>query len=284
MPFDTMSSNTNAKVKVINRLDNLELSYVNSKNLHDSSNKHYHEGVSFAVVTNGAGEFKFRNESFKVKKGAIIKIAPGEIHTSGKSIADDLLEYRVFYVSLGLIKTILNREDHKMMNDVFFTKNVSYDQSFYKNCLLSHYNLFSSQDILTQESLISMLVIDLIKKESLSHNFGMFEEKSRPNYLKVLLEYLNVNFKRQVSLNELSIVAKKSPSQILRTFKKYMGISPHLYLINLKIVEAKKLLSEENSVAQVAYELGFTDQSHFHRFFKKFNHTTPAAFKKAISY
>ncbi len=277
-----MSSNTNAKVKVINRLDNLELSYVNSKSLHNPSNKHYHNGVSFAVVTNGAGEFKFRNESIKAKKGAIIKIAPGEIHTSGKSLANELLEYRVFYVSLSLIKTILNREDQKMMNDVFFTKKVSYDQSFYKNCLLSHFNLFSSQDILTQESLISMLVIDLFKKELLDHSFRLFEEKSSPKYLKVLLDYLTVNFKRQISLSELSIVAKKSPSQILRTFKKYVGISPHLYLINLKIVEAKKLLSEKNSVAQVAYELGFTDQSHFHRFFKKFNHTTPAAFKKAV--
>lgn len=275
------STGMHASIKVLPSLDNLELSCVKSSVQSGLFHKHYHEGLSFAVVTDGIGEFRFQHNSFKVGKGAIIRISPGEIHTSGTSVGHDPLAYRVFYVSPKLVKDLLNQEGYRLKGDLVFKEKVSYDKDFFCNCLQSHINLFETEDLLTQESVFNTLVLKLITR-FISPNVKLQKENIWPHYLSVIVDYLQANYKEQVSLKDLSTLTGRSPSQILRSFQQYFGISPHAYLINLKIIEAKRLLAEGMSITQTALELGFTDQSHLHRYFQRFNHVTPGNYRHSV--
>ena len=55
---------------------------------------------------------------------------------------------------------------------------------------------------------------------------------------------------------------------IIRLFKANVGLTPHAFQINLKINQAREQLKQGVSLAELAVNLGFSDQSHFHKAFK----------------
>ena len=69
-----------------------------------------------------------------------------------------------------------------------------------------------------------------------------------------------------------------SPFHLTRIFKKAIGMSPHQYLIEVRVHSANALLAagpEHPSLAEVAAAVGFSDQSHLTRQFKRILGTTP---------
>jgi len=72
-----------------------------------------------------------------------------------------------------------------------------------------------------------------------------------------------------------------SRSALIRRFTRKFGLSPSRYLRNLRCVSAKALMREGLTVAQVAQELGFSDQAHFTREFKKIHGITPGRYRQA---
>jgi AraC-like DNA-binding protein len=64
----------------------------------------------------------------------------------------------------------------------------------------------------------------------------------------------------------------------MRTFRRDVGLSPHAYLTQIRVEAAKKLLSEGASIVDVASDIGFTDQSHFTRHFKRITGVTPGQY------
>ena len=83
-----------------------------------------------------------------------------------------------------------------------------------------------------------------------------------------------------LSLETLSAKINMSRYTLIRLFKHYFGLTPHAYQLNKKINDARKLLKNNYNIAQLAYELEFTDQSHFHRVFKQFTGVTPKQYSK----
>ncbi len=85
---------------------------------------------------------------------------------------------------------------------------------------------------------------------------------------------------RDLSLEELARVAGLSRFHFIREFRRATGESPHRYLMKLRVLRAEDLLRTKGrtlSLAQVAAETGFFDQSHLTRHFRRALGTTPAA-------
>ena len=61
--------------------------------------------------------------------------------------------------------------------------------------------------------------------------------------------------------------------------KNNFGLTPHAYQLNQKINIARKRLKSGEAIIQVAHDLGFTDQSHFHHVFKSHTGITPKQFQ-----
>lgn len=94
------------------------------------------------------------------------------------------------------------------------------------------------------------------------------------------LEYLHDNFNRDFSLDSLAASANLSKFYLERIFKKATGLSPHTYMLVLRIERAKQLLSSSSKpILDIAIEMGFSDQSHFTNVFKRFTGFTPHAFR-----
>jgi AraC family transcriptional regulator len=72
-----------------------------------------------------------------------------------------------------------------------------------------------------------------------------------------------------------------SPHHFSRVFKRVTGLSPHQYVLSQRIQLARQLLTETKlSIAEVAHDVGFYDQSHFTYHFKRLVGVTPNAIRE----
>ncbi len=99
--------------------------------------------------------------------------------------------------------------------------------------------------------------------------------------LAPVIAYIEKNFQSDLSMEEMAGMARLSRTQFNFRFRQLLRMSPSEYLHKLRVEVAQKLLhTTEKSIAEIAVEAGFYDQSHFTKRFRKVTGTTPLAFRK----
>jgi len=101
---------------------------------------------------------------------------------------------------------------------------------------------------------------------------------SHPRAVAEAARFIQENYARDVSLSDIAEAVHLSPFHVARLFKQALGVSPHQYLIQVRVHSARSLLSAgsgERSLAEVASAVGFADQSHLTRHFKRLLGVTP---------
>ena len=82
-----------------------------------------------------------------------------------------------------------------------------------------------------------------------------------------------------VTLDELASAAGLERFALLRTFASRYGLPPHAWVIQERVRRAQVLLRGGTPPAQVAIEVGFSDQSHLSRHFKRLTGVTPGCYR-----
>lgn len=94
--------------------------------------------------------------------------------------------------------------------------------------------------------------------------------------LQQLLDYIDTHLDRDLSLIELASVINISPTYFASLFKHSMGISPYQYVIQQRVEKAKlMLLKTDLAIADIAFQTGFSSQSHLTQQFKRLTGMTP---------
>ena len=101
--------------------------------------------------------------------------------------------------------------------------------------------------------------------------------------LRRVVEYINDNLTRDLTLAEIARVAGMSPHYFSRAFKQSTGTPPHRYVTNCRVEQAKRLLTDEElPLAEVGLRVGFPNQSHFTTLFHRLTGVTPKAFRDGV--
>lgn len=137
-------------------------------------------------------------------------------------------------------------------------------------------------DKLYLESLVHFLSVHLIKNYSTQHKpLKEFQGGLEKRKLNQIVEYINDDLNKDLSLHELATLAQMSPYHFARQFKRSTALPPRQYIIRTRVERAKQLLLQGNlTIAQVAYIVGFSHQSHLNRHFKRLVGVTPKVFVK----
>lgn len=96
--------------------------------------------------------------------------------------------------------------------------------------------------------------------------------------LVLAVQQMETRQSEKVLLQELAETAHLSPFYLNRVFRQVAGVPPHSYLLQTRIKNSLALLLETGSIATTAQRLGFADQSHFTRLFKREVGITPGQF------
>ena len=87
----------------------------------------------------------------------------------------------------------------------------------------------------------------------------------------------------KMKISSLAQTFKLTNSALSAYFKKTTGKSIHNYILRFKLdLVQHRLDNSEFTVSQIAHQLGFTDESHLTRIFKKYFNTTPKQYRKAV--
>ncbi len=99
------------------------------------------------------------------------------------------------------------------------------------------------------------------------------------------LEFMNQNFQKAITLNEVAKLTNMANVSFSRFFKARTGITFMDSLLELRLGNASRLLIDTTqSIAEVAYNCGFNNISNFNRLFKKKKKCTPREFRENYSY
>jgi AraC family transcriptional regulator len=94
--------------------------------------------------------------------------------------------------------------------------------------------------------------------------------------LRQVIDYINGHLDQDLGLAELAKIVQMSPHYFTRLFKQSTGLTPHQYVIHRRVERAKELLlNGELTIAEVAYSVGFANQSHLNRHLKRLLGVTP---------
>ncbi|SHE58310.1 helix-turn-helix domain-containing protein [Pedobacter caeni] len=106
----------------------------------------------------------------------------------------------------------------------------------------------------------------------------------KPKWIKVIEEILHDQTGQTFTLDDLSKRAGIHPVHLSRDFSKHFHCTLSEYARKLKVEKALSLISlKKQSLTEIAYECGFTDQSHFTRCFREVNGLNPSAHLKLLS-
>jgi len=94
------------------------------------------------------------------------------------------------------------------------------------------------------------------------------------------LEHILQHYWTGVTVQEMADLSGRTPFQLIRAFRRELDMTPHAFLIRVRVMRATAMLRCGEPIAGVAVDVGFVDQTHFARHFKRFHGRTPGQYLK----
>lgn len=134
------------------------------------------------------------------------------------------------------------------------------------------------------------IIEDVVEKKSKYHiiaensskEIKSVEDKQEINPLENILDYIQNNYKKDISLDVISEIFYFNASYLSILFKRNVGCNFISYLTTLRMEEAKRLAKETNmKINEICKEVGYKDYKYFCVIFKKHYKMTPNEFRRA---
>lgn len=236
---------------------------------------HFHEHYVIGFVENGKRKLSCKNKEYIINSGDIILFNPFENHTC-EQLDNMPLDYRCLNINTNIMQKMvfeINKKDYIPE----FSQNVIIKNELFYLLHDLHKMILEKQNDFHKEELFFFLIEQLIAKYSDS-NKELNAEKVN-NKIELICKYLENNYSKRITLDELANLSSLNKYYLLRAFTKFKGITPYRYLQNIRINKAQKMLENGTEVLEAAMSSGFSDQSHFTNFFKEFTGLTPKQYQ-----
>ena len=250
---------------------------------------HRHSFYHLAFFTSGGGSHTIDFERFPVKAGQLYFMVPGQVHSW---FFEGDIEGYVMNVSAGFFTAFL--QDPAYVERFPFFSGVSAEGvvQLPKAAIPTVTALFESmlKEMAGTQAysldMLRLLVLEMFIQVSRGSRQGLAKQEPPHNY--VLLR----NFRKLVDQHYMQLRLPKEYAALLYVTPNYLnafcrhmlGKSAGEIIRDRILLEAKRLLiNADMSIAAIAYQLNFADNSYFTKFFKKYAGVTPEEFRKNIS-
>jgi len=218
---------------------------------------HQHSDWELIYNVSGTGTMSIQGKSYPFSPGTVVLLPPQIPHCK---ISDDTFEDYYILFSTAKIQT----EIYVFQDDC--------DQRIYH---LLHI-LYSTYHEQKEDSICNALfdaLLGIVQPFAVNQIPGKYVQMLQR---RILSGFLNPEFALKDAVSDLPM----NQDYLRRRFKQCFGCAPHVYLLQLRVDNAKQLLSEGNyTVAEAAYCSGFSDPLYFSRMFKKMTGVSPKQWK-----
>lgn len=239
---------------------------------------HWHDSYLIGFTEQGVQQFHCRRALFSSVPGQTFFLEPGDIH-DGHAPAPGGFTYSTLYLEPAWLQRALPALFEQAPADCLpGVPRTQPDDPGLLPCIANALQALSDNE----PRMVRDAALDALL-ERISRSLHWRQQlPGNPQIPSVALrarEYLHAHFHENIGLDELARACGVDRFRLSRAFKAAFGIAPHGYLIQLRLVRARRLLALGTTPADVASDLGFADQSHLGRWFRRANGVTPGAYR-----
>lgn len=254
---------------------------------------HWHQEIEITIIEAGQAEYRVNLNPYLLKEGDIITIKPEALHSISK-LPDNNMKWRTMVFNLNMLKSAntdgcLLKYIAPIINNLHeLPLIITKDLPYYNDILGIINNIFTCYDEksiayeLELKSLLFKYIAVLYKAGLVDTSNGTSAIPTETiNKIKQLLNYINDNYTREISVPELAEVCRFSEYHFMRFFKKHIGTSCIQYINNYRLEKSTELLcTTDMTIMEIAFEVGFDNLSYFNKLFKRKYNMTPKEFRK----
>ncbi len=237
---------------------------------------HTHDAFVIAVTEAGGAEISSRGITEKVSRATLFVSNPEESQ-SARMDEGERWRYRAFYLTRPAIDAVGRSLGIKAAP--YFMRNMLRDADLIEKFGRLHQVLETNGD----DSCADEFAVD-----AFSHLFHRYGSGGQPEPAPAcraiagrIIDLMHARYLENLSLDELAGVAGLTRFQLIGLFKRSVGLTPHAYLIHIRLNAACRLLKRGVTLAESALAAGFCDQSALTRHFKRCYGITPRQFAAA---
>jgi AraC-like DNA-binding protein/mannose-6-phosphate isomerase-like protein (cupin superfamily) len=269
--------------------------------------RHSHDTYTLGLVLGGAGTFWCRGAERFARKGDVVVIPPGEVHTGSVSSGVESLSYLAVYLPVGLAALHAESAGARDGKAPEFGSLVLRDPVVRRayqalDGIIGSANAFGHRhaphtadaaadiDEAAAQEAVCLAITELIRRhahqpmqdDTLDRRRGIVRE---PRIVSVVRDVLEDSYAKgdETSLHVLAQRTGVTPFRVIRAFREATGLAPHQYLIQVRVERARQLLAGGAAPSLVAAMTGFVDQSHLTYHFKKHLGITPGNYRRCVA-
>jgi AraC-like DNA-binding protein len=236
--------------------------------------KHRHDTYAIGATESGLQVFDYRGAARACRPGQVAVLHPDEVH-DGRAGTADGFGYRIVYVEPWRIADAARAIGGRPRPLPFVPDPVVRNTRLAR---IVREAFRSDLDSLAADSLVVALAEQLLAAEGGGEG-PVLPRRVDAAAIARARQFLDAERTRVVHSSELERLTGLTRYEVARQFRLMLGTSPHRYLLNRRLDEARARIRRGQSLAAVAYDTGFADQAHFTRTFKAAFGLTPARYR-----
>lgn len=234
---------------------------------------HTHDAFSIGIIEAGTSVFAGPlSGSVRLEPGDVIVIAAGQVHQCNPD--DGSWRYQMIHMDPDWASSLATTDRAAALFS---------GVTVLRHSALHHRSTAWGDLIFTSESAERIegefgALLELLSGAAPEHTVMNDTDTALLDRLRPVLDRLRDD-ESNPSLDELAAIAGLTKYQLVRAVKRATGLAPLAWRQNARIQKARQLLRDGHPIADTAHELGFTDQSHFHRVFRAHVAASPGAYR-----
>ncbi|RAH37705.1 AraC family transcriptional regulator [Halomonas sp. SL1] len=257
------------------------LPFVESRRASDSRacyRPHSHPTLSIGVVDRGQSRFRCQHRRERLTPGCLVSVPAGVVHDCNP-LPEGRWSYQMLHLDPAWASDVLDEAaagrdiERTLPSTVFIARDPAPYRAF---CELNAL-LFSPAPAADKEAGL----IEFLGRRLWCRGEPLAVHLTDSSALADLQRHLLERLERPPSLEALARDHGLSRYQVIRLFRRDTGLTPHAWLLDRRIQQARRRLRQGAGLADLAQELGFADQGHFQRAFKARVAITPGRYRGA---
>jgi AraC-like DNA-binding protein len=244
--------------------------------------RHMHDYFVIGMIEDGFQTFDYRGAKHRTPPGGLILLNPCEAHT-GEPATDAGFVYRALYPQAEMLAAIASDMSERPRDVPFFPTPVVHDKTLLNAILGLHKALEKSAPTLEQESRFLWTLGHLILRHADSP-VNLPAIRSEKTEVRRIRDYIDEHYAEEITLDQLAALVNWNRFYLLRVFRGAVGLPPHAYQESIRIRWAQDMLRRGLPLAQIAYDTGFSSQSHLTSSFKRLIGVTPGHYAGQVNF
>jgi AraC-like DNA-binding protein len=214
-----------------------------------------------------------------IRPGQLVVLDPAAIH-SGSPAERGPWAGRLLVIELPDLRTDMPDAASSAFDAGFPDPTVG-EEALARRFVALHRDMERGASTLERQSALLCFLDDLAALSPASSRRTRRATRDDPA-IRLALNHLRSDTSANVSLDELSAVSGAGKYHLVRLFKDAFGVPPHAFQVSQRVMLARRLLERGERATDVATMVGFADQSHLHRHFRRRLGITPQQYARAV--